>query len=55
MTQRISGISFWLANGQSGEIINPSHLRTFYTRVFYADQIKKQRASTPWWKTPKGK
>jgi hypothetical protein len=33
---RASGISFRLANGQSGEIIDPSALRTFYTRIYYA-------------------
>lgn len=42
---RASGISFLLANGQSGEIIDPTHLRTFYTRVFYADQIKSKQPS----------
>jgi hypothetical protein len=42
---RASGISFLLANGESGEIIDPSALRTFYTRVFYADQIKSKQPS----------
>jgi hypothetical protein len=41
---RASGISYRLANGQEGEIIDPHALRTFYTRVFYADQIKKRPA-----------
>jgi hypothetical protein len=33
---RASGISYLLAKGQSGEIIDPIILRTFYTRIFYA-------------------
>jgi hypothetical protein len=33
-----SGISYRLSNGKSGEIIDPVALRTFYHRVFYANQ-----------------
>jgi hypothetical protein len=43
---RASGISFRLANGRSGEIVDPTHLRMFYTRLFYADQIKNQRPTS---------
>lgn len=38
---RASGISFLLANGKSGDIIDPAALRIFYTRIYYADQKKQ--------------
>ena len=32
---RASGISYLLADGRSGEIIDPTALRCFYTRIYY--------------------
>lgn len=46
---RASGVSFLLANGKSGDIIDPAALRTFYTRLFYAETISTQNTR----KTPK--
>jgi hypothetical protein len=43
INQRISGISYRLADGRSGEIIDPFALRAFYTRIFYADKIKNKK------------
>jgi len=42
---RASGISYLLADGRTGEIIDPTALRMFYTRIFYAyhDQTKRKR------------
>jgi hypothetical protein len=35
---RPSGISYRLSNGKEGTIIDPVALRTFYHRIFYANQ-----------------
>ena len=40
---RATGISYRLANGKSDEITDPAALIRFYTRIYYADQIKSKR------------
>jgi hypothetical protein len=35
-------ISYLLANGKSGNITDPWALRTFYTRLYYANSINEE-------------
>ncbi len=50
---RASGISYRLASGKEGTITDPVALRTFYYRVFYANQTQNASPSRSWRQTPR--